>query len=269
MDISTVRIGFIGSGKMAQAIALGLLASGKVKETNVMASGINRAVIDFIPGYNIKRIFNNAEILEKSDLVFISVKPHLVKDTLSGLPSNLCDGKLFVSVAAGVTIASLEDWLPKSARVIRTMPNTPCMVRSGVTSAHCGTRSTDDDMKIVVELMSCCGIVEVLPEDLIHAVIGVSGSGPAYAFMALEALADGGVKLGLPRATARRMAAHTLLGASKTALESGLHTAELKDNVCSPNGTTIRAVHHLESTGFRSSLIGAVEASANRSKELS
>lgn len=269
MDIATLRIGFLGAGKMAQAIAKGIIASGKVKERNIMASGVNQSIKEFIPGIDIKRVFDNLEVVEKCDILFIAVKPHMVKEVLLSISPEKAANKLFVSVAAGVTIASLENWLPETARVIRVMPNTPCMVMSGVTSAHSGTRSSEQDMQIIVELMSCCGIVEILPESLIHSVIGVSGSGPAYAYMAMEALADGGVKMGLPRLTARRLAAHTLMGAAKMSMESGLHTGELKDNVCSPNGTTIRAVHHLEQSGFRSSLIGAVEASANRSKELS
>ena len=210
-------------------------------------------------------------LVDACDVIILAVKPHVVEQSCVELKRFIdVDRHLIVSVAAGVSSASIERWLGSHhhARVVRVMPNTPCAVNEAASGIAAGDNATDTDMALVCDLMLSCGIVEVVPERLMDAVVGVSGSGPAYAFQVIEAMADGGVLNGLSRDVALRLAAQTLLGAAKMVLETGEHPGALKDKVCSPNGTTIRAVAELERRGVRSAFIDAVSASTNRSIEL-
>ena len=210
---------------------------------------------------------NALEGLAKADIVFLAVKPQIMSTALEGIGDVLA-GKLIVSIAAGLRINTLEGWLPDSCRVVRVMPNTPCLVGAGACGVSRGPAATDEDEAIVVELLESVGVVETVPERLLDAVTGLSGSGPAYVFQMIEALSDGGVKVGLPRATSTRLAAQTLLGAAKMLLETGEHPGALKDAVTSPGGTTIAAIHEMEIGGVRAALMNAVESSTTRSQEL-
>ncbi|XP_014382518.2 pyrroline-5-carboxylate reductase 1, mitochondrial [Alligator sinensis] len=214
---------------------------------------------------------SNKETVKSSDVLFLAVKPPIIPFILDEIGPDIEHRHIVVSCAAGVTISSIEKKLSTfcpTPKVIRCMTNTPVIVREGATVYATGTHAEVEDGKLLEQLMASVGFCTEVEEDLIDAVTGLSGSGPAYAFTALDALADGGVKMGLPRRLAVRLGAQALLGAAKMLLESEQHPGQLKDNVCSPGGATIHALHFLESGGFRSLLINAVEASCIRTREL-
>lgn len=264
----SMTIGFIGAGRMAQAMSRGFISKGVVKPHKIMASDTVPQMLDCIKEQGVRISRSNLEIVENSDLIIIAVKPHVVSPILQEVSSKVTREKLFLSIAAGVTLETLEKNLPSQTRVIRAMPNTPALVQTGATVIAPGSSVLQGDRELIQGLFQTIGICEVGTEEQLDAVTGLSGSGPAYGFLAIESLADGGVKMGLPRDLAQKLAAQTLLGAAKMVLESGKHPGQLKDEVCSPGGTTIAAIHKLEETGFRSSLITAVETATNRAKEL-
>lgn len=264
----SMTIGFIGAGRMAQAMSRGFISKGVVKPHKIMASDTVPQMLDCIKEQGVRISRSNLEIVENSDLIIIAVKPHVVSPILQEVSSKVTREKLFLSIAAGVTLETLEKNLPSQTRVIRAMPNTPALVQMGATVIAPGSSVLQGDRELIQGLFRTIGICEVGTEEQLDAVTGLSGSGPAYGFLAIESLADGGVKMGLPRDLAQKLAAQTLLGAAKMVLESGKHPGQLKDEVCSPGGTTIAAIHKLEETGFRSSLITAVETATNRAKEL-
>lgn len=253
---------------MAQAMSRGFISKGVVKPHKIMASDTVPQMLDCIKEQGVRISRSNLEIVENSDLIIIAVKPHVVSPILQEVSSKVTREKLFLSIAAGVTLETLEKNLPSQTRVIRAMPNTPALVQTGATVIAPGSSVLQGDRELIQGLFRTIGICEVGTEEQLDAVTGLSGSGPAFGFLAIESLADGGVKMGLPRDLAQKLAAQTLLGAAKMVLESGKHPGQLKDEVCSPGGTTIAAIHKLEETGFRSSLITAVETATNRAKEL-
>ena len=210
---------------------------------------------------------DNQEAVTWANMIVLAVKPQIVATVLPPLSQTLSD-RLVISIAAGVPIQSLADRLPAGARIVRDMPNAPAMVREGVSALAFSASTTEGDQAIVRAMFESVGRVAVIPESLMDAVTGLSGSGPAYIFMAIEALADGGVKMGLPRAVAELLAAQTAIGAARTVLQTGEHPGRLKDRVASPGGTTIAGLHALERGGLRAALINAVEAATLRSQEL-
>jgi pyrroline-5-carboxylate reductase len=197
----------------------------------------------------------------------LSVKPQQINEVLTSIKGSLTKDHLVMSIAAGITLSTLESYVP-ACRFVRVMPNQPIMVLAGASAFSRGTNATSDDCAAVESVLNAAGISYEVKEDLLDAVTGLSGSGPAYAYMIIEALSDGGVHMGLPRDISMRLAAQTMLGAAKTILETGEHPGKMKDIVCSPGGTSIEAVRVLEDCGLRSALINAVEASAMKSKEL-
>ncbi|HQZ67318.1 MAG TPA: pyrroline-5-carboxylate reductase, partial [Planctomycetaceae bacterium] len=213
-----------------------------------------------------------AAAIEDATVIILAVKPQVMTAAIQPLAESFKSGKtsspLIVSIAAGVPIAKLEQLLPQGMRVIRVMPNTPCLIGRGASGLSAGSAATADDSRLIGELLATVGLVEIVPEPLLDAVTGLSGSGPAYVFQMIEALSDGGVKMGLPRATATRLAAQTLAGAAEMLLSTGLHPGALKDSVTSPGGTTIAGLHAMEVGGVRAALINAVEAATLRSREL-
>lgn len=264
-----LKIGFIGAGRMAQALSKGFSNSGLVKVGNMMCSDVNQQMLNSIAeSVGIRTTTDNLEVVKSSDVVVIAVKPHIVPSVLKDVAKLIHINQLIVSIAAGVTIQQMEKVLPPGTRLVRVMPNTPALVQCGASIFSCGSNTCTEDEILVQKLFSSIGFCAKLPEKQLDAVTGLSGSGPAYGFLAIEALADGGVKMGLPRDVAQKLAAQTLMGAAKMVLETGVHPGELKDAVCSPGGTTIAAVHYLEAHGFRAALIGAVESAAKRSQEL-
>lgn len=268
--LENVRVGFIGAGKMAQAICKGFTASKLVKPENITVSstGTNSVNVEAMLQLSVKVTRSNFEVMTCSDIVIIAVKPHIVTTVLKEISSQEIKDKLVVSVAAGITIEKIEKFLPPCTKVIRVMPNTPCLVQCGASVCSPGYACKKEDCEKVVKLMSSIGICHVAPEKLLDGVTGLSGSGPAYVFQMVEAMSDGGVKQGLPRDLATKLAAQTLMGAAKMVLETGLHPGALKDAVTSPGGTTITGLHELEKGGLRAALISAVEAAAKKASEL-
>ena len=270
-------IGFVGAGAMAEAMARGFVAGGAARFSDLAVShGGTPSTAERWREMGVDVLSSNAEILDRCDVVFFAVKPHILPGALNECGAHVdVDRHLFVSVAAGVSARFIEDALRTSAenalvpRVVRVMPNTPCAVGEAASGACAGSRATEADVARVLELMRSVGVcVRVANEGLLDAVTGVSGSGPAYAFVFIEAMADGGVAAGLPRAQATALAAQTLLGAARMVLETGEHPGALKDQVCSPGGATIQAVRALERNGFRSAATEAVLESAKRAREL-
>lgn len=269
MPSNDANVGFLGTGRMATALALGftrqLLTPAQIFGADPFEA--SRDAFQQAVGAECTVSDDATEALSGADVVFLAVKPQVMSAALGGIEDVLA-GKLIVSIAAGLTISTLQQWLPDSCRLIRVMPNTPCLVGAGACGVSRSETATDEDEALVVELLESVGVVETVPEKLLDAVTGLSGSGPAYVFQMIEALSDGGVKVGLPRATSTRLAAQTLLGAAKMVLETGEHPGALKDAVTSPGGTTIAAIHEMEVGGVRAALMNAVEASTTRSQEL-
>ncbi|XP_030779409.1 pyrroline-5-carboxylate reductase 1, mitochondrial isoform X3 [Rhinopithecus roxellana] len=267
-----MSVGFIGAGQLAFALVKGFTAAGILAAHKIMASSpdMDLATVSALR-MGVKLTPHNKETVQHSDVLFLAVKPHIIPFILDEIGTHIEDRHIVVSCAAGVTIGSIEKKLSAfrpAPRVIRCMTNTPVVVQEGATVYATGTHAQVEDGRLLEQLLSSVGFCTEVEEDLIDAVTGLSGSGPAYAFTALDALADGGVKMGLPRRLAVRLGAQALLGAAKMLLHSEQHPGQLKDNVSSPGGATIHALHVLESGGFRSLLINAVEASCVRTREL-
>jgi pyrroline-5-carboxylate reductase len=249
------RIGFVGGGSMAGALIRGLLHSATVTSTQIRASGIETTT-------------DNEALVRWADVIVLAVKPQIVDRVLAPIAAGLNEGDLVISVAAGVPLEALEARLPERARVIRSMPNTAAIALAGATAIAPGAHATTEDVNVARGLFNAVGRCVVLDESLLDAVTGLSGSGPAYIMLMIEALADGGVKVGLSRDVALLLAAQTVYGAAKLQLETGEHPGRLKDMVTSPGGTAIAGLHTLESGGLRKTLIDAVEAATNRASEL-
>ena len=261
-------IAMIGSGQMGEALVGGWLAAKTVPPGALVATDASAERRDLMKRrFGVRTGTDNREAAAGADVVVLAVKPQILDGVMKELSSALA-GKLVLSIAAGVTIAHLAKLAPKGARVVRVMPNTPVLVRDGVSALSFGAGVTEKDQQLARRLFEAVGRAVVVEEKLMDAVTGLSGSGPAYVFLAIEALADGGVKMGLPRTVADLLAAQTVLGAARMVLETGEHPAKLKNNVASPGGTTIAGLHRLEQGGLRAALMAAVEAAAKRSEEL-
>ncbi|KAK1163768.1 pyrroline-5-carboxylate reductase 1b [Acipenser oxyrinchus oxyrinchus] len=268
-----MSVGFIGAGQLAYALARGFTAAGVIATHKITASSPDTGLptVTGLRKLGVNFTTSNKETVKNSDVLFLAVKPHIIPFVLDEIGPDIENRHLVVSCAAGVTIHSIEKKLSLchlAPKVMRCMTNTPVVVREGATVYATGTHAKLEDSMLLEQLMASVGFCVEVEEDLIDAVTGLSGSGPAYAFTALDALADGGVKMGLPRRLALRLGAQALLGAAKMVLDSEQHPGQLKDNVCSPGGATIHALHVMESGGFRSLLINAVEASCIRTREL-
>ncbi|XP_064652785.1 pyrroline-5-carboxylate reductase 2-like isoform X2 [Lineus longissimus] len=263
-----MRAGFIGAGRIGQVLSKAIFRAGLIRPENIIASDVFDGTLNKIAENGIKTTKKNREVVEKSDLICIAVKPNVVVPVLKEIAPFVTERHLFMSIAAGVTIETMEKILPKKSRVIRVMPNTPSLVKAGASVYSRGSHVIEGDAAMVAELFSSVGLCMESPEYLLDTVTGLSGSGPSYIFVAIQALADGGVKMGLPRDISLKLAAQTAMGAAKMVLDTGKHPEELKDAVCSPAGTSIAAIHSLEKNGFRGALIDAVEAATKRSAEL-
>ncbi|MGC4019479.1 MAG: pyrroline-5-carboxylate reductase [Muricomes sp.] len=264
-----MKLGFIGTGNMAGAIMGGIIKEGVFKPEEMIGSDI------FAPGrekaqaqYGINVTADNREVVEKSEVIILSVKPQFYADTIAGIKDLMTDDKMIITIAPGKTLAWLEEQFGKKVKIIRTMPNTPAMVGEGMTAMCPNDAVKEDDLKHATKILSSFGKVEVVSEHLMDVVVSVSGSAPAYVFMFIEAMADAAVADGMPRPQAYKFAAQAVYGSAKMVLETGKHPAELKDMVCSPAGTTIEAVRVLERNGFRSGIIEAMKACTEISKSL-
>jgi pyrroline-5-carboxylate reductase len=263
------KIGFLGGGAMAGALIKGLVTGGRVTRDQIRASDLKAPRLSELQrSFGIETTTDNAELVRWANVVVVSVKPQIVDRVLPIVAAHLAPDALVISIAAGVPILIFEETLGDGAKVIRTMPNTAAIAQAGATALAAGTHATEADMSVAVALFEAVGRCAVLDENLLDAVTGLSGSGPAYVMLMIEALADGGVKVGLGRDTALLLAAQTVYGAAKLQLETGEHPGRLKDMVTSPGGTAIAGLHTLESGGLRRTLIDAVEAAATRSAEL-
>ncbi|MGF2615148.1 pyrroline-5-carboxylate reductase [Rossellomorea vietnamensis] len=263
------KIGFIGSGNMAKAILGGLLSSGIASSGNVTASAMTEKTIREInKEFNIETTKDNVAVAQTSDYLFLAVKPDQYKSVIEEVKGALKEKTIVITIAAGVTLRSLGEQLGQEVKIVRTMPNTPSLVGEGMSALCPNENVTADELAEVVELFSSFGRAEVLEEHLMDAVPAVSGSSPAYVFMFIEALADGAVKQGISREKAYKMAAQAVLGAAKMVLETETHPGALKDAVCSPGGATIEAVSTLEKTGFRASVLSAMESCYKKSANM-
>lgn len=263
-----MRIGFIGAGQMACSLAKGFVQQQLVQASHVSAADrIPSALEKFSDTVgDVTSCASNQDVVDSSDIVFLSVKPQNVSDVAASV-SEVGESKLLISIMAGVPLAELENQF-KTQRLIRVMPNTPCLVGKGASAFCAAAATTSDDLATIRKLLEAVGIAVQTSETLMDAVTGLSGSGPAFVYQFIEALSDGGVQKGLPRADATRLAAQTVLGAAAMVLETGEHPAELKDRVTSPGGTTIAGLHALESGGLRAAVMNAVVAATERSVEL-
>ncbi|MDH4186365.1 MAG: pyrroline-5-carboxylate reductase [Nitrospira sp.] len=264
----TSKIAFVGGGQMAEAMIGGLLGGRLCQAGAIWATDPAAERRDCLKEkFGIQVGASNREAVAWADVVVLAVKPQTLPAVLSELGSTLSH-VLVISIVAGVTIKAIGESLSGVMRVVRAMPNTPALVREGMTALAMGHAVSEEDGRLVRTVFEAVGRVVSVEERLMDAVTGLSGSGPAYVFLAIEALADGGVKMGLPRQTAELLAAQTVLGAARLVLESGAHPAQLKDRVASPGGTTIAGLYQLEQGGLRATLMSAVEAATIRSKEL-
>jgi pyrroline-5-carboxylate reductase len=264
----TSKIAFIGGGQMAEAMIGGLLAGQVCSVASMWAADPVADRRDRLKSqFGIQVGPDNREAVLWADVVVLAVKPQTLPAVLSEL-DQILPPRLVISIVAGVTIQTIAGQSDGAARVVRAMPNTPALIREGMTALAPGAGVSDDDVRMVRSMFEAIGLVVLVEERMMDAVTGLSGSGPAYIFQAIEALADGGVMMGLPRQTADLLAAQTVLGAARLVLDSQVHPAQLKDRVASPGGTTIAGLHQLEQGGFRAALMAAVKAATARSKEL-
>jgi pyrroline-5-carboxylate reductase len=263
------KIGIIGAGKIGSAIVRGIIRAGLVSKDQVMASdvsdGLRQSVAEEL-GIGVTP--DNGQVCEFANIVILAVKPQIVDAVVKEAARKLGKTKLLVSVAAGVPLSRLETHLAQGARVVRVMPNIPCVVGAGASGYAGGAHATPEDMETVGSILNSFGIAMAVEEKYLDAVTGLSGSGPAYVFLFMEALAEGGVQMGLSREVALKLALQTVYGAARMALESGKHLGELKDEVTSPGGTTIAGIYALEQKGFRGTVMEAVASATRRSQEL-
>jgi len=264
-----IKIGFIGAGNMGSAIVKGIAAKQIINPENIFigdATYEKAAQLAKETGGN--ACHDNVELTNKCDIVFIAVKPNYVKEVLEEIKPHFEKSKLLVSIAVGIPLSFYKSVLGESTRVIRVMPNTPALVGEGMSLISYENEVTEEDVKNVKILLGCTGLVEVLEERLMNEVTALTGSSPAYVFMFIEAMADAAVQSGIPRALAYRLAAQSVFGSAKMVIETGKHPGELKDQVCSPAGTTIDAVYSLEKNGFRGIVMEAVGKCTDRAREI-
>ena len=267
---TAIRWGFLGAGRMATALGRGLVASEVATGAGLIAYDPMPAALSHWTEVTRGRSASSAvEVVEASDVVIVAVKPSVVAASLGeAAPAFQVARQLLISIAAGVSLAAIEARLPSGAAVVRSMPNTPALLGVGATAFAAGRHVDASRLEWARRCFESVGIVRIVPEALLDAVTGLSGSGPAFVYLMIEAMADGGVRMGLPREDAQALAAQTVLGAARMVLETGRHPGQLKDEVTSPGGTTIAGVHALERAGLRGALIDAVEAATLRSRQL-
>jgi pyrroline-5-carboxylate reductase len=269
MSLKGRKVGFIGAGNMGEALIRGLVNANVVAPEAIWASDVRPERLKELDSqYGIQLAPDNLEIVRQADVVIMAVKPQIMAAVLREIAPALTKRKLMISLAAGVSTARIRALLGREVRLIRVMPNTPALVLEGVTAIAKAEGLEPDDLDVAGEIFSAVGRVVVLEEELLDAVTGLSGSGPAYVAVVIESLADGGVKMGLDRRTAMTLATQTVLGAAKLLLETGMHPGALKDMVSSPGGTSIAGISALEEGGIRTTFIKAVERATSRSKEL-
>jgi len=269
MSVKGKKVGFLGAGNMGEAMIRGLLKAGLVPAEDIFATDVRLDRLQQLGKlYGIHTLSDNALLVKRAEVVILAVKPQIIHQVLREVAPAVGTKTLFISMAAGVPTAALRADLPRGVRLIRVMPNTPALVLAGVTAVARADGLQPGDLETAEEIFGAVGKVVVLEEELLDAVTGLSGSGPAYVALMIEALADGGVRVGLDRLTAMTLAAETVLGSAKFLIETGAHPGQLKDMVTSPGGTAIAGITALEEGGVRRTLISAVERATLRSQEL-
>ncbi|MGG0718420.1 pyrroline-5-carboxylate reductase [Robertmurraya massiliosenegalensis] len=263
------KIGFIGCGKMAQAMIKGMLSSGTISAENMMVSAKTENTLMTVKNqFSIKTTIDNREVARWSDILFLAVKPDIHKEVIAEIKQDIREELVIITVAAGITLQWLEEEFGQAIKAVRTMPNTPSFVGEGMSALSVNARINGDEVERVLAIFRSFGQAEVIKEQLMDSIPAISGSSPAYVYMFIEALADGGVKNGIPRDQAYKFAAQAVLGAAKMVLETGTHPGELKDQVCTPGGATIEAVSALEQYGFRAAVLKAMEKCTDKTKAL-
>ena len=266
--LASQTIGFIGAGNMAEALIRGLVNGKHIAADRITASAPREdRLVELRTQYGIITSRDN-KVVAKNQIVVLSVKPQIMDKVLREVGEHIRSGTLVISIAAGVDTETIESAVAEGVRVVRAMPNTPALVGAGATAVSAGRHASEEDLAHAKALFDAVGITVVLDESHLDAVTGLSGSGPAYIFLILEALADAGVKVGLSRRNAQRLAAQTVMGSAKLLLETDEHPGRLKDMVTSPGGTAIAGLHTLEEGGLRTTLINAVETATKRAREL-
>lgn len=264
-----MKLGFIGSGNMANAIMSGIIRNGIFRADEIITADLNDAALERAEkNLGVHTTKDNAEVVRLAETVVLSVKPQFYEEVIRGVSGEDLEGKLFITIAPGKTLEWLGKTFGKPVHLVRTMPNTPAMVGMGITAACPNELVTAGERELAMKILSGFGKAEIIPERLMDAVVSVSGSSPAYVFMMIEAMADAAVADGMPRGQAYTFAATAVMGSAKMVLETGKHPGELKDMVCSPAGTTIEAVRVLEEKGFRSSIFEAMQACTRKAKSL-
>lgn len=263
-------IGFIGCGNMGSAMVSGMISSGLCPADHIIASAHTQKTLDrLFADYGIRVTNDNKQIVQNSDIIFLAIKPYLYKAIIEEIRDFVDETKIVVAIAAGISHSSLNAFFQRPVKIIRAMPNTPAMVLEAMSALTPNERVTEEELECVSSIFESFGKAETVPESLMDAVIGVSGSSPAYVYLMIEAMADAAVADGMPRVQAYKFAAQAVYGAAKMVLETGTHPGALKDAVCSPGGTTIAAVAKLEETGMRNAVISAQRCCVAKSKEMS
>jgi pyrroline-5-carboxylate reductase len=263
------KIGFIGAGKMAQAMIEGIIKSQLIPKENVIASANSEKTIEIIEKtYGILTTLNNRDIAGYADILILAVKPELYVNVIKEIKNEIKPSAIIITIAAGISLMDIEQSFGFQVKAVRTMPNTPSLVGEGMSAICANIYLDESEISEVERLFHTFSKTERLDEKLMDAVPAISGSSPAYVYMLIEAMADGGVRQGIPRDQAYRLAAQAVLGAAKMVLETGKHPGELKDNVCTPGGATIEAVVTLEEKRFRGSITAAMESCTNKVKNL-
>lgn len=261
------KIGFIGCGNMGGAILFGALESGVLPKENAYVYDINPEMMEKAEGWGVNLCTDDEDVCTKADIILLAVKPQNAAEAL-GMCNTALDGKAMMSIVAGVTVERLQNMIDGTPRILRLLPNTPAMVFEGAFAVCSDNDFTEEELEIAKAIYSSIGIIEMVPEKLIDAACALNGGGPAFVAMFIEAMADGGVKQGLPRQTAYRLAAQTALGTAKMILETGMHPGQIKDMVTSPGGTTIEGCEALERGGMRGAVIDCINKAAEKSKKL-
>ncbi len=264
-----MKIGFIGAGNMADAIIGGIVSAKIFKATDIIASAKTQKTLERISSkHGINVSLSNKEVAQASDIIVLAVKPQFLADVVGEIKDVEYSNKLVISIVAGQSLEKLSGMFGKSLKLIRVMPNTPALVGEAMSALSPNELVSEEESVMALSLFESFGKAEIVPERLQDAVVGISGSSPAYVYMFIEALADGAVAEGMPRAQAYKFAAQAVLGSAKMVLETGQHPGALKDAVCSPGGTTIEAVATLESLGFRNAVIEAERVCIDKSRNL-
>ncbi len=263
-------IGFIGCGNMAQAMIGGILKSNLVSKDNIIASAATEETVKRVQGiYNIKTTTNNVEMASIADILILAVKPNRYESVIDEIKDDVKKDVIIIGIAAGISMEYMENKFHRKTKIVKAMPNTPAMVGEGMTAISLNKEVGEDEIDEVISIFNSFGETEIVEESLMDAVTAVSGSSPAYVYIMIEAMADAAVMEGMTRKSAYKFASQAVLGSAKMVLKTGVHPGILKDNVCSPKGTTIEAVASLEENGFRTAIIEAMRVCADKSREMS